>query len=257
MERRFSPQIIGAVSSLGLHLAILVAVFTWKIQAHGGAGLGAGGGIDSFPVSYSRGNETPGAFQHSESVPADVGQTQQTDSLESTAPTENSVVTPLTPQLVATQPVPPKPHRRLVSESKSSVSSTTTPASASGVASPGNPDLKNGTAEGAGDGSGNGRAGLGAGDLNARARPLAGPKPPYPPMAQRLGFEGSVVLTVSIGSNGRVLNASIKRSSGRSDCDQSALQTLLEKWVFQPALVQGSAVDSVEEIVVIYSLNDL
>ena len=68
----------------------------------------------------------------------------------------------------------------------------------------------------------------------ARPRYDRNPKPPYPSIARRRGFEGVVVLKVEILPNGRVGELRVKRSSGHHILDKSALKTV-KRWKFIPA----------------------
>lgn len=101
---------------------------------------------------------------------------------------------------------------------------------------------------GKGSGLGGGRGGPGGPAL------LFGPKPSYPSLARKAGFEGRVVLGVRIGKDGRVREASVLKSSGRSDCDESARRTVLQGWLFEPASVGGRPVEWSERIAVTYRL---
>jgi protein TonB len=60
------------------------------------------------------------------------------------------------------------------------------------------------------------------------------PKPRYPKIARRKGYEGIVVLKVEILPNGRVGEIRVKKSSGHRMLDRSALKTV-KKWKFIPA----------------------
>ena len=53
---------------------------------------------------------------------------------------------------------------------------------------------------------------------------IGGSQPDYPPVSRRLGEEGEVGLLFKIGSDGKVLDASIFKSSGFSRLDESALR---------------------------------
>lgn len=76
--------------------------------------------------------------------------------------------------------------------------------------------------------------------LPSRALPLVGPKyyrnpkPRYPRIARRQGYEGIVVLKVEILPNGRVGEIRVKKSSGHHMLDRSALKTV-KRWKFIPA----------------------
>ncbi len=67
------------------------------------------------------------------------------------------------------------------------------------------------------------------------------PTPPYPAMARRMGDSGEVQLDVHVGEQGTVLDVKLKRSSGSSLLDQSAIDTV-RKWRFKPATVDGKPV---------------
>ena len=82
------------------------------------------------------------------------------------------------------------------------------------------------------------------------------PKPPYPWAARRDGFEGRVVLDILVAANGRVRDAWVKQSSGRVDCDRSALQTVREEWAFRPLSLAGVPIESRSRIVVVYELEN-
>ena len=68
----------------------------------------------------------------------------------------------------------------------------------------------------------------------ARPRYDRNPKPRYPKIARRMGYEGVVVLKAEILPNGRVGKVRIKRSSGHDILDKSALKAV-KKWRFIPA----------------------
>lgn len=96
-----------------------------------------------------------------------------------------------------------------------------------------------------------------------------GPKPPYPVAARRAGFEGAVVLRVLVDKSGEPKLAEVRKSSGRSDCDESAQRTVQNKWQFDPVALfsarqtsgVGRSIDRIVDgmierfIVVQYSLN--
>lgn len=103
-----------------------------------------------------------------------------------------------------------------------------------------------------GDGSG-GTSGFGNGPTQGSSL-VRSPKPPYPWAARRAGFEGAVELALSIDTLGKVSQASIVKSSGRQDCDSSAIDTITKEWQFEPARVHGSPIEWSEKVVVVYSL---
>jgi protein TonB len=63
--------------------------------------------------------------------------------------------------------------------------------------------------------------------------------PPYPPIARRIGAEGKVTLQLTVSADGRVSQADVVTSSGRSDLDQTAQQWIVAHWIYKPALDNG------------------
>lgn len=70
-------------------------------------------------------------------------------------------------------------------------------------------------------------------------RPVFAPKPPYPARSRDLGEEGTVILSVLVGADGRVEECRIDRSSGHPLLDGSALATVRDKWRFRPGTIDG------------------
>lgn len=80
------------------------------------------------------------------------------------------------------------------------------------------------------------------------------PNPPYPVEARKVGFEGTVVLDLTIGERGEVIDITKVVSSGRNDCDQAAMDTISNLWRFLPAMVDGQPIVSRHKIAVRYVL---
>lgn len=76
-------------------------------------------------------------------------------------------------------------------------------------------------------------------------RYVAAPAPDYPRDAMLAGREGTVLLRVTVGVDGRPRAVAVERSSGRRDFDDAARRQVLRRWTFQPAIVDGRAVESV------------
>ncbi len=66
--------------------------------------------------------------------------------------------------------------------------------------------------------------------------PLINPAPIYPRLARRLGHEGVVTLEMTIGEDGLPQGVEVIESSGQRELDARALETVLTKWRFLPAL---------------------
>lgn len=79
----------------------------------------------------------------------------------------------------------------------------------------------------------------------ASARPSYGftPRPGYPAVAIRRGYEGSVLLNVRVLPNGRPEEVTVFKSSGHKVLDNAALKAV-KKWKFVPAQRGFKAVSS-------------
>lgn len=64
---------------------------------------------------------------------------------------------------------------------------------------------------------------------------LDNPHPIYPPLARQRGWEGDVLIQVSVDDQGKVVKADLKQSSGHRVLDKSALKQI-RTWRFSPAL---------------------
>ncbi len=61
------------------------------------------------------------------------------------------------------------------------------------------------------------------------------PKPVYPMVARKRGWQGDVLLEVEVGPDGRSQAVTVIASSGYQVLDNAALKTIRDKWVFEPA----------------------
>jgi protein TonB len=68
------------------------------------------------------------------------------------------------------------------------------------------------------------------------------PAPTYPREALLDGIEGTVLLRVLVGVDGKPLSVEIERSSGNRRLDDAARRQVLRKWSFKPAIRNGQAV---------------
>ena len=64
------------------------------------------------------------------------------------------------------------------------------------------------------------------------------PRPKYPRVARRRGYEGVVLLKVMVDREGRVDDLVVLKSSGHGVLDRSALNAV-KNWVFQPGTIDG------------------
>lgn len=78
--------------------------------------------------------------------------------------------------------------------------------------------------------------------------------PAYPSLARRRGWEGTVLLRVRVGADGRPTEVLIERSSGHGLLDRSASEHVLARWRFQPAVVEGRAVSAWARVPIVFDL---
>ena len=60
------------------------------------------------------------------------------------------------------------------------------------------------------------------------------PEPQYPPLALQMGQQGRVVISLTVDEAGRIVDASVKESSGFPILDRNALDSVKRHWVFPP-----------------------
>jgi protein TonB len=78
--------------------------------------------------------------------------------------------------------------------------------------------------------------------------------PPYPELARRMGEQGQVQLHIVVGSDGAVTGVSVSKSSGSERLDEAAKSWVLANWRYKAATVNGSAVASETEALVVFDL---
>ena len=117
----------------------------------------------------------------------------------------------------------------------------------------------NGSDKGSGKGAGGtGSAGNGGSGISGPytdAGFFSNPKPPYPPVSRRMAEEGTVLLSVHIRTDGQVDEVKLKRSSGFSRLDGSAIRTI-RKWRYVPAKRNGQPIPCWYTQPIRFSLDD-
>lgn len=88
-----------------------------------------------------------------------------------------------------------------------------------------------------------------------RADYLNNPKPPYPMVARRMGYHGTVVLDVEVLAEGRAGEVTLHKSCGYEILDKSAIQTV-KTWRFLPARRFGQPVTQNFLVPIKFSLED-
>jgi len=81
------------------------------------------------------------------------------------------------------------------------------------------------------------------------------PHPAYPMIARIRGYEGIVLISAEVLADGHVGYVKLKKSSGYSVLDQSALNAV-RKWIFEPARKMNTPLSTYVDIPLRFSLND-
>ena len=79
-------------------------------------------------------------------------------------------------------------------------------------------------------------------------------QPDYPPTSRRLGEEGSVVLQVLVGTDGKVQDGKVQTSSGFPRLDEAALKHALRAWRFPPGTEDGKPVTAWHSVKVTFRI---
>jgi protein TonB len=93
-------------------------------------------------------------------------------------------------------------------------------------------------------------------EANFKANYGINPKPVYPALAVNRGWEGKVLLRVSVSAEGTPLSVSIHQSSGHESLDDAAVEAV-EKWKFIPAKKGEKAVPCNVIVPINFSLNQI
>jgi protein TonB len=97
---------------------------------------------------------------------------------------------------------------------------------------------------------------MGAGAGLRAATPAPGnPKPHYPSLARRRGYEGQVLIQVALRADGRAAQVEVKKSSGHRVLDEAALAAVRE-WRFLPAHRGGQPVTATVNVPISFRLDD-
>lgn len=88
-----------------------------------------------------------------------------------------------------------------------------------------------------------------------RLRTRVAPPPHYPSIALRRKFEGTVVLRVLVGPDGRASEVSVERTSGHRVLDDAARRRVLDHWRFEPAMRNGVPVPAIGLLPIEFRIN--
>ena len=81
-------------------------------------------------------------------------------------------------------------------------------------------------------------------------------QPPYPPISQRLGEQGTSLLNVTIDENGRAVDATVATSSGSNRLDTAAIDYVKQRYRWKPATQGGKPVKQALQLKIVWSLKD-
>jgi protein TonB len=82
---------------------------------------------------------------------------------------------------------------------------------------------------------------------------LKNPRPAYPELAQRRGWEGEVLLRVRVSPDGRPVTISVQMSSGRDLLDTAAVEAV-RGWSFVPARLGAEPVAGWVTVPIVFHL---
>lgn len=86
-----------------------------------------------------------------------------------------------------------------------------------------------------------------------RADYLNNPRPPYPMVARRMGYQGKVILDVEVLAEGRAGEVKLYQGSGYEILDRAAMETV-RTWRFSPARRLGQPVTKWFKVPIKFSL---
>jgi periplasmic protein TonB len=78
--------------------------------------------------------------------------------------------------------------------------------------------------------------------------------PPYPQDARSASHQGTVLLNITVGPQGDVMNAVVAQSSGFAELDQAAVSWVIGHWKYKPATQGGMPMTSTTQAAVKFDL---
>ena len=83
---------------------------------------------------------------------------------------------------------------------------------------------------------------------------LSAPAPKYPRGALMRHIEGTVLLEVLVGADGRPLEVTVSQTSGNRELDEAARSQVLKRWSFRPAMRNGQVVQAIGLVPIAFTL---
>jgi protein TonB len=78
--------------------------------------------------------------------------------------------------------------------------------------------------------------------------------PPYPQEARSASHQGTVLLNITVGPQGDVMNAVVAQSSGFAELDQAAVSWVIGHWKYKPATQDSVPMTSTTQAAVKFDL---
>jgi protein TonB len=80
--------------------------------------------------------------------------------------------------------------------------------------------------------------------------------PPYPPLSQRMGEQGTTALTCEIGTDGKPISCAVTKSSGSERLDEAASSYVKQHYTWVPATRDGKPVADKTQLHVVWDLKN-
>ena len=80
--------------------------------------------------------------------------------------------------------------------------------------------------------------------------------PPYPPLSQRMGEQGTTGLACEIGVDGKPVSCAITHSSGSARLDEAAVSYVKDHWTWAPATRDGKPVAATVQLNIVWDLKN-
>jgi len=80
-------------------------------------------------------------------------------------------------------------------------------------------------------------------------------QPVYPSRALKRGIQGTVVLAVTLTTNGHVASVNVHKASGSNMLDEAAMDAV-KQWLFAPYLEQGIAKEHTYNIEIKFNIGN-
>jgi protein TonB len=80
--------------------------------------------------------------------------------------------------------------------------------------------------------------------------------PPYPPLSQRMGEQGTTQLACEIGTDGKPTGCTVAKTSGSPRLDEAAMGYVKDHYTWQPATREGKPVAGKTQLNIVWDLKN-